>query len=313
MKGAAAIFRFLGEAARRGRRTVLVTITDVVGTSSREIGHHMAVDETGARLGALSGGCVEAAVVGEALRVLQEGSAKTLRFGAGSPFIDIRLPCGGGLDLHFLPDPPLPVLAEALSRLDRRQSVQIGIDVHAGDLILNDDGAIQPANTIFTCRHDPDLRLSIFGNGEETLALTRLAAAYGATVCVGSPDPDILSAARASGAAADPLKSPSDPLAFSDDAYGGAILLFHDHDWDIPILSTLLRRRTLFLGAMGSKRTHQSRLETLRALGFVQAELEEIVSPIGLIPSTRDPDTLALSVLAQVVERYATATSRRPA
>lgn len=312
MKGAAAIFRFLREAADHGRRTVLVTITAVVGTSSREIGHHMAIDETGAYLGSLSGGCVEAAVVGEALRILEDGSAKTLRFGAGSPLIDIRLPCGGGLDLHFLPDPSPVALADALLRLDGRRPVWMGIDFGAGSLFLEHDGAVEPVETIFTCRHDPDLHLSIFGNGEETVALARLARAYGATVHVSSPDRDILHAISAFGATGDQLTSLSDPPVMIDDPYGAAIVLFHDHDWDIPILSKLLRQQTLFIGAMGSHRTHESRLEGLRALGFSAAALNEIVSPIGLIPSTRDPDTLALSVLAQVVERYKLATSHRP-
>jgi xanthine dehydrogenase accessory factor len=96
MKGAAALFRFLIDRAGRGERTALVTITDVIGSASRAPGTHMAVSETGAWVGSLSGGCVEGAVVGEAKRVIEADHAELIRFGAGSPFIDIRLPVAAG-------------------------------------------------------------------------------------------------------------------------------------------------------------------------------------------------------------------------
>ena len=97
------LLRFLLDAAARGERTVLVTITDVIGSSPRAPGTHMAVTENGDHLGSISSGCVEAAVVAEALRSFDSRRAEVIRFGRGSRFIDIRLPCGGGMDLLFTP------------------------------------------------------------------------------------------------------------------------------------------------------------------------------------------------------------------
>jgi xanthine dehydrogenase accessory factor len=59
-----------------------------------------------------------------------------------------------------------------------------------------------------------------------------------------------------------------------------------------------------FIGAMGSRRTHASRLEKLRELGVQEDLLARISAPLGLIPTARDPVTLALSALAQVVDGY---------
>ena len=87
VKDAQRILRFILDAAERGTRTALVTITDVIGSSSRAPGTHMAVAEDGSYVGSFSGGCVEAAIVGEAQRVMAGGVAESLRLGAGSPFI----------------------------------------------------------------------------------------------------------------------------------------------------------------------------------------------------------------------------------
>lgn len=59
-----------------------------------------------------------------------------------------------------------------------------------------------------------------------------------------------------------------------------------------------------YVGAMGSRKTHALREAYLADIGVPEEERRRMVAPIGLIPSTRDPATLALSTLAQVVESY---------
>jgi xanthine dehydrogenase accessory factor len=297
-----AIFRFLLNAAARRERTALVTVTDVIGRSSRAPGAHMAVSAAGAFQGSLSGGCVEAAVVGEAQRVIENGRAELIRFGAGSRFIDIRLPCGGGLDLLITPDPRPSAILHAANLLGSRESAA---------LLLGGDGTLsaEPAGEhktgwnrdIFVAKHDPALHLYILGHGAETRALTRLALAYGADVTVLSPDEGIVDASKAQGAAALPLKTPSRTPYLRTDPHSAVVLLFHDHDWEADLLSQALEQDAYFIGAMGSLATHVQRLEELRSRGFSEASLARITAPIGLIPATRDPETLALSALAQIV------------
>ena len=132
MKGALQVFQFLLEAARRGERTALISITDISGGSPRAPGTHMAVSESGAHAGSLSGGCVEAAMIGEAKRVMQSGRAEVLRLGEGSRLIDIQLPCGGEIDLLLSPIPNFEMLKQASTWLAARRPIVLQLDREGG-------------------------------------------------------------------------------------------------------------------------------------------------------------------------------------
>ncbi|KQX17866.1 MULTISPECIES: XdhC family protein [unclassified Sphingomonas] len=302
MKNAQSIFRFLIEAEGRGERTALVTITGVIGRSSRAPGTHMAVSETGAFHGWLSGGCVEAAVVGEAIRIVGAGKAELLRFGEGSPFIDIRLPCGGGLDLLIVPRPAPAVVRAAEQRLRMRAQATLAIGLDGGMALDPHDRETSGwQEDIFFAAHRPDLRVFVVGHGAEVGALARIAAAYGADVQVLTPERDIVDSMAAQGIAAHWLKTPAASPHLAADRDSAIVLLFHDHDWEAELLLQAIGQDAFFVGAMGSRATHAARLDALRARGVEEAVLRRIRGPVGLIPATRDPDTLALSVLGQVV------------
>lgn len=304
MKRASAILDFLLAAATRGEQTALVTITDVIGSSSRVSGTHMAISETGAFVGSFSGGCVEAAVVGEAKRIIASGKSESIRFGIDSPFIDIRLPCGGGIDMLFIPNPDVNVIRQTLRSLVGRRISSLALSLTDG--IALDPAVDRPTGWYagtFIVRHEPDLRLIIAGHGAEVLAVARLAKVYGAEVSVLSPDDAIVSEVLESGAQAWKLASPSRSSFFRADPFSAVIFLFHDHDWEPALLEQALDSAAFFVGAMGSRRTHEQRLDTLRARGVPEASLRRLVGPLGLIPVARDPDTLALSALGQIVDR----------
>ncbi|MGB3627118.1 MAG: XdhC family protein, partial [Henriciella sp.] len=82
----------------------LVMITGTVGGAVRAPGALMAVSADGDIAGYISGGCIDADVVLQAHAALKHGQAKSLRYGAGSPFVDLPLPCGGAIDLVIEPD-----------------------------------------------------------------------------------------------------------------------------------------------------------------------------------------------------------------
>ena len=81
-------------------------------------------------------------------------------------------------------------------------------------------------------------------------------------------------------------------------------MLFHDHDWETALLRQALAQEALFIGAMGSARTHANRLAALEAAGVPAEQAARVCGPIGLIPAARDPQTLALSVLSEVVAKW---------
>lgn len=302
MRGARHIFRFLLDASAKGERIALVTLVDLAGSASRSRGAHMAVSESGESVGSFSGGCVEAAVVAEAQRIIASGAAECVRFGAGSRYKDIKLPCGGSVDLMFTPEPSLDVMQEALQTLDARRQVR---------LLIGADGALSIQRSMvaaksgeFIAVHEPDLKLILIGHGAEPAALARQAKAFGATVKVLSPNADSVAALIPEGLEALHLKSAARTSHLDSDPYTAVVFLFHDHDWEAGLLEQALEQDAFFIGAMGSRRTHANRCAALAERGVSAADIDRIVGPIGLIEAARDPEMLAISALAQIAARY---------
>ena len=157
---------------------------------------------------------------------------------------------------------------------------------------------------VLRIRLDPLLRVVAIGQGEEVIALARQALAYGAEVLALTPDGDAIAPLAALGAEAHLLKTSSPSPHLQSDPETAIVFLFHDHDWEQALMRQALAQPALLVGAMGSRRTHAARLEGLARIGVPAEQRARIVGPIGLIAMTRDPDTLALSVLAEVAASY---------
>jgi xanthine/CO dehydrogenase XdhC/CoxF family maturation factor len=81
---------------RAGRGVAIATVTETWGSAPRPVGSHLVIDEEGNFLGSVSGGCVEAAVVTEALDTIGDGKARMLEFGvADETAWRVGLSCGG--------------------------------------------------------------------------------------------------------------------------------------------------------------------------------------------------------------------------
>ncbi|WP_371650752.1 MULTISPECIES: XdhC family protein [unclassified Streptomyces] len=78
-------------------------------------------------------------------------------------------------------------------------------------------------------------------------------------------------------------------------------VLTHDAKFDVPLLETALRLPVAFVGAMGSRRTHEDRDRRLREIGLTERELARLRSPIGLDLGARTPEETALSIAAEIV------------
>ncbi|WP_066586791.1 XdhC family protein [Cellulomonas timonensis] len=80
------------------------------------------------------------------------------------------------------------------------------------------------------------------------------------------------------------------------------LVLTHDPRFDVPLLEVALRSDALgFVGAMGSRRTHEDRSRRLRAVGLTDVELERLSSPVGLDLGARTPEETAVSIAAELV------------
>jgi xanthine/CO dehydrogenase XdhC/CoxF family maturation factor len=86
---------------RAGREVAIATVVETWGSSPRPVGSHLAIDGQGHFLGSVSGGCVEGAVVSEALDVIADGAARTLEFGvADETAWKVGLSCGGRIKVY---------------------------------------------------------------------------------------------------------------------------------------------------------------------------------------------------------------------
>ena len=183
------IFRFLAEQIAAGQRCVLVTVLAVEGSAMRNPGAHMAVCEDGSFVGSLSGGCIENAVVAEACEALKAGAARIVRFGAGSSYLDIRLPCGGGLDIHFQPLADGRLAADCLGAIMARRPYTVSIGQHGAACQAGWNPApFDPATGSARFGHFPQARLMLVGHGEGLSALTLLARSMALDVAVLTPD-----------------------------------------------------------------------------------------------------------------------------
>ncbi|WP_162784783.1 XdhC family protein [Paracoccus suum] len=272
----------------------LALITGVDGAAYRPVGAAMAIDAEGRRSGSLSSGCLERDVALHALSVIRDGVPRQLRYGRGSPFLDITLPCGGGLDITVLPAPAPEMVAQIRAQLAARGPV---------DLAIRPDGCITTgtlAGATFSLRIRPEIRFVILGKGPETASFARIVthAGYGAEVFT-----DGETAAEAG--IGRPLPAGHWPDDLEIDPYTAVAMFFHDHEHEPLFLARALQSPAFFVGAQGSLRAHQSRCQALAELGVPAERIAALASPFGLIPSTRDPRMLAVSVLAQILSRAA--------
>jgi xanthine dehydrogenase accessory factor len=79
-------------------------------------------------------------------------------------------------------------------------------------------------------------------------------------------------------------------------------VLTHDPKFDVPVLEVALRLDVAYIGAMGSRRTHEERLDRLREAGLTDEELGRLSSPIGLDLGARTPEETAVSIAAEIIQ-----------
>ncbi|WP_343230455.1 XdhC family protein [Xanthomonas euvesicatoria] len=278
----AAILRFAAEAMASGSAVALVTLVEILGGAARRLGAQMAVRADGAYCGFVSGGCVEAATAAKALETIASGEDRQIRFGQGSPYFDIVLPCGGGitLNIHILrSEQPLRMV---LAALDSRNPA--GLRYFSGSNRLE---CVPQAlacgwnGQCFDVGYRPRTRLMLFGRTFEAEATARLAQAAGYDVQIGNST-ELRAASRLI------------------DADSAVALLFHDLDTELPALQVALAAAPFYIGALGSHRSHQRRVAALAALGYGEHDIARIKAPIGIFSKARDAHSLALSVLADV-------------
>ncbi len=89
---------------KSGRRLALATVVKTWGSSPRPVGSHLVIDQDGAFVGSVSGGCIESAVITEALESIKDGKVRLLKFGVTEEQAwEVGLSCGGKIEIFVEP------------------------------------------------------------------------------------------------------------------------------------------------------------------------------------------------------------------
>lgn len=281
-------------------QAALAIISKVEGPSYRHLGAMMAINSDGTTTGMLSSGCIEADVVQHAMAALETNTPARLLYGQGSPFFDIQLPCGGGLEICLIPNPDPAIISGLIEQRDARVTSSVAIDVTACAMVFSSDHrTYREAETLNVC-FEPPLRFLVFGKGPESTTFASLLAASDYEHLLVSNDEETLDLARQHGVSTLLSRSLKFPEGFGVDSRTSVTLFFHDHEVEPGILAQAIDTNAFYIGAQGSQRARAKRDAALVELG-VTASLDRLYGPIGLIPSTRDPRTLSVSVLAEIL------------
>lgn len=284
-----------------GDGTVIGLLVASEGPAYRNLGAALAIAPDGRYAGAITSGCVEAELIIQAEKICAQGQAVTLRYGAGSPVFDLRLPCGGAIEVMLFTLRDREVLRE-LARL-RAARIPVSLSVSPqGRLSLAPYGPTGLAGSIFNLGFRPPVRYVILGAGAEALVFTGLVAGLGHEHMLLSHDEMTLNSGQGRQFKAQKLARVKDLASVPVDADTAVTLFYHDHDHEPEVLRQLLATEAFYIGAQGSVRAQQTRLARLKKMELPAEQISRLRGPIGLIPSTRDPETLAVSVLAEIMD-----------
>jgi xanthine dehydrogenase accessory factor len=160
--------------------------------------------------------------------------------------------------------------------------------------------------TLFVASYQAPPRMIVFGAIDFAAAVARIGVFLGYKVTVCDARPVFATKRRFPDAHEVVVAWPHRYLQAESDANRidertVVCVLTHDPKFDAPVLEVALRLPLAYVGAMGSRRTHEDRLSRLREAGMSEAELARLASPVGLDLGARTPEETAVSVAAEII------------
>ena len=306
----AAIATALGEPGNLP--AVLATLVRVEGSSYRRPGARLLVTADGRRIGAISGGCLEADLVERARGVLASGVAEAVTYDTTA---ENDLVWGVGLGCHGVVrvlleriDAPPTWAAELRAATAARRTVRLRVRHDGPDplrwgtrLAASAEGA--PAAGEWEQPVPPPPALFILGAGEDARPVASLARTLGWHVTVADPRPAFATQERFP-AADTVVTAPAAELVARLDPGPDALVVVMTHHYvhDLPLLGALLGRPLAYVGLLGPRRRAERILAELAATApAAAAELgRRLRAPVGLDLGADGPEQVALAILAEM-------------
>ena len=320
MEQTSAKFELIPEAAlawhRAGQGAALATVVETWGSAPRGAGSQLAISGSGEMMGSVSGGCVEGAVVAEALEALAEGKPRLLTYGVSDDTaFAVGLACGG--TIRVLVEPvgavmPVAMLEAVVAARAGRKPVAYLAELDGPGRRVSDGAGLEARfrsdksgvdEGWLAVIHNPPLRLVVVGAVHIAQPLCQIARLAGYDPVLVDPREAFGAAARFPGEAI--LSDwPDEALAaFGLDARTAVVTLTHDPKLDDPAIKVALASEVFYLGCLGSKKTHAGRVARLQAAGFTAEQIGRIHAPVGLDIGAKSPAEIAVSIMAQITAR----------
>ncbi len=332
------LFQNIENFSKKEKPFAIATVIQTWGSAPRPIGSAMIVSEDLEMAGSVSGGCVEGAIVRHVADVLETNKPKRLEFGVSDEAAwAVGLSCGGQIEVFIEPflaqnDPKMWAIlrgcllenkgAVLLTKLNEDDSEHLLVlpngDVFGENrsdfLIKNALRAYLERKTQVIVSADgmswflqvfaPKAKLVIIGAAHITVDLVHLAHYFGFETIV--IDPRGIFAEKVQFLTSPDYLHVDWPLEILPnltlDAHTFAVLLTHDPKIDDQALHILLKSDVAYIGALGSRKTHEKRVKRLTEAGFSEADISKIHAPIGVNIAAKSAREIALSIVAELIK-----------
>jgi len=328
MSDRAEVLRQAADWSEGGLGVALATVVSTWGSAPRPAGSHLVVNEKGEFVGSVSGGCIEGAVVREALASIQDGKPRLLEYGVTHDRAwEVGLACGGTIQVFVDRAGLTRDTLEALrADLAAKRPVVLAIDLGSGAARLihpaGDGGGVDPAllaaaraaaeddqsrqvqgpgGPVFLRVYNQPVRLVIVGAVHIAQSLAPMAQLAGYEVVVVDPRRAFATAPRFQGVELS-TEWPDEALKRLGLGRRTAVVtMTHDPKIDDPALAAALRSDSFYIGALGSKKTQAARRQRLLTQGFDEAALARLHGPVGLSIGAVSTAEIAVSILSELV------------
>jgi xanthine dehydrogenase accessory factor len=293
----------LAEAVAAGRPVALATLYKVEGSAPRGAGAQMLFDDNKAS-GYFSGDCIEGDVAGHAAEVLAGGTAQLLHYGLGSPWIDIRLRCGGALYvLVERIDADCPAAPDLLECAYERRSCRWSTD-GVMQVVELSEGPLLEVNEAplhLRRRYDPPRRLIVSGGDPGALAVAKLGAdARFETILIRPGGPESSPPFPVAQYIRD---EPADALArLGVDRWTAYVGATHEDHHDLGGCLYALQNGAGYVGMIGARSRAPGRLAALEAAGASSDELDRLQLNPGITGLGKAPWEVATGIIADVMK-----------
>ena len=293
-------------------KVAIATVISTWGSAPRQVGGQMAINEKGEIIGSVSGGCVENSVITEALDSLKDKKHRIKDYGITNDLAwEVGLACGGNLKILINPlEDEDKIIFSAKNMIQKRERVIIKVDCKTGkreiisklDEEQNNTSYLDQCKNIFFHIIDPKPRLFIIGGVHLSQALSSLANICEYEVIIIDPRDYFANKKRFPN---DLIISEWPDVALKDYNFNfsdNIVTLTHDPKIDDLALKIALNSEVGYIGSLGSRKTHKSRVERLKNEGYNLEQISKIHAPIGLNISSKTPQEIALSIMAEIIQ-----------